>query len=183
LPVTDRNGYIIGTTGVIAGHHNDSYELEQKLKNLIADMKRNTLDDKGAFFNADSSFDTRAARKLLWNHGLIPNIAENKRNRKAVKRGRKRHFNREVYTHRFVSERTFAWVDKFKTLLIRFERKAAYCLGFHHLGGKTMLNRGHGVAQRSMSCCIALERRPRCFGGDQRGGGTRCHSRSRTVQQ
>ena len=134
LPVTDRNGYIIGTTGVIAGHHNDSYELEQKLKNLIADMKRNTLDDKGAFFNADSSFDTRAARKLLWNHGLIPNIAENKRNRKAVKRGRKRHFNREVYTHRFVSERTFAWVDKFKTLLIRFERKAASCLGFHHLG-------------------------------------------------
>lgn len=33
-----------------------------------------------------------------------------------------------------VSERSFAWVDVFKTLLIRFERKAVYCLGFHHLG-------------------------------------------------
>jgi transposase len=134
LPVTDRNGSIIATTGIVAGNHNDSYELEQKLQNLITDMKRNRLDYKGAFFNADSSFDTRAARKLLWNHGLIPNIAENNRNRKSVKRGRKRHFNHEVYAHRFVSERTFAWVDKFKTLLIRFERKAAYCLGFHHLG-------------------------------------------------
>jgi transposase len=89
---------------------------------------------KGAFFNADSSFDARKARKILWNYGVKPNIPENKRNRKSVKRGRKRHFNRDVYKRRFVSERSFAWIDVFKTLLIRFERKAAYCLGFHHLG-------------------------------------------------
>lgn len=133
MPVTDKNGAIIATTGIIAGNHNDSYELEQKLKNVCNDMNRLGLDYKGAMFNADSSFDTRAARKLLWNRGIIPNIAENKRNRKHVKRGRKRHFNYEVYKHRFTSERTFAWIDKFKTLLIRFERKAAHCLGFHHI--------------------------------------------------
>jgi transposase len=97
-------------------------------------MKRCGLDVKGAFFNADSAFDTRRARKVLWNHGVIPNIPENKRNRKTIKRGRKRHFNRDVYKRRFVSERSFAWIDVFKTLLIRFERKAIYCLGFHHLG-------------------------------------------------
>jgi transposase len=131
--VTDANGYIIATTHIIAGNHNDSYELEQKLKNIFTDMKRCGLDYQDAFFNMDSSFDTRAARKLLWNRGVKPNIAENKRNRKTVKRGRKRHFNPVVYKHRFVSERTFAWIDKFKTLLIRFERKAAHYLGFHHL--------------------------------------------------
>ena len=97
-------------------------------------MKRRGLDVKGAFFNADSAFDTRRARKMLWNHGVIPNIPENKRNRKTIKRGRKRHFNRDVYKRRFVSERSFAWIDVFKTLLIRFERKAIYCLGVHHLG-------------------------------------------------
>lgn len=70
---------------------------------------------------------------MLWNRGVKPNIPENKRNRKTVKRGRKRSFNPEVYKHRFVSERTFAWIDKFKTLLVRFERKAAYCLSFHHI--------------------------------------------------
>ncbi len=96
-------------------------------------MKRCGLEYAGAFFNADSSFDTRAARKRLWNRGVKPNIPENKRNRKTVKRGRKRHYNPAVYKQRFVSERTFAWIDKFKTLLIRFERKAAHCLGFHHL--------------------------------------------------
>ena len=129
----DKNGAIVATTGIIAGQHNDSFELEQNLKNMFTDMQRCGLDYKGALFNADSGFDTRAARKLLWNRGVIPNIPENKRNRKRVKRGRKRHFNREVYKQRFVSERTFAWIDKFKTLLIRFERKAAYCLGFHHI--------------------------------------------------
>ena len=133
MPVTDANGLIIATTGLIAGNHNDSYELEQKLKHLFDDMKRCGLNYHDAIFNMDSSFDTRAARKLLWNRGVKPNIAENKRNRKTVKRGRKRYFNPEVYKHRFVSERTFAWIDKFKTLLVRFERKAAYCLGFHHI--------------------------------------------------
>jgi transposase len=133
LPVTDGNGNILATTGIVAGNHNDGYELVQKLKNVFADMKRCGLDYKGAIFNADSSFDTRAARKILWNRGVSPNIAENKRNRKTVKRGRKRHFNVVVYKRRFVSERTFAWIDKFKTLLIRFERKVVHCLGFHHL--------------------------------------------------
>jgi transposase len=118
----------------VAGQHNDSYELEQKLKNIFTDLKRLEMDYKGAFFNADKSFDSRAGRKILWNRGVIPNIPENKRNRKTVKRGRKRHYNPSIYKKRFVSERSFAWIDVFKTLLIRFERKAAYCLGFHHLG-------------------------------------------------
>ena len=133
MPVTDANGLIIATTGLIAGNHNDSYELEQKLKHLFDDMKRCGLNYHDAIFNMDSGFDTRAARKVVWNRGVKPNIPENKRNRKTVKRGRKRYFNPDVYKHRFVSERTFAWIDKFKTLLVRFERKAAYCLGFHHI--------------------------------------------------
>ena len=49
--------------------------------------------------------------------------------------------------------------------------------------GKTMRNRGHGVPHRSISCCSALERRPRRLGGCQRGGGTRCHNNSATLQQ
>ncbi len=91
------------------------------------------LDYKGAFFNADSIFDTHESRKMLWNRGVRPNIPQNKRNRKRVKRGRKRHFNKEVYKHRFTIERDFAWIDKFKELLIRFARKDIYFLGFHYI--------------------------------------------------
>ena len=46
-----------------------------------------------------------------------------------------------------------------------------------------MLNRGQAGAQRSISSRITLERRPRCLGGCQRGGGTRCHNNSLTDQQ
>ena len=96
-------------------------------------MNQLGLDYRGAFLNADSAFDTKAARKLLWNRGGRPNIGENTRNRKRPKRGRKRHFDPVVYKKRFVNERTFAWIDKFKRLLIRFERKSVNWMGFHLL--------------------------------------------------
>lgn len=116
------------------------------LKKLFSDIKRCHLDYKGAFFNADAGFDTRAARKLLWNSGVIPNIAENTRGRKSPKRGRKRHFNQAIYKYRFAVERTFAWIDKFRTLLIRFERKDAYWLGFHLLAF-TLINLRNQLAK------------------------------------
>jgi transposase len=131
--LTDKNGYIFATTDVIAGNHNDVYHVTKTLHKLFSDMKRCMLSYKGAFFNADKAFDTRIARKMLWNRGVIPNIAENTRNRTSTKRGRKRHFNEHVHKDRFAIERTFAWIDKFRTLLTRFERKDVYWLGFHYL--------------------------------------------------
>ena len=133
LPITDGNGFIVATTGLIAGNHDDAYLLKNHLQNAFKSMKRLGLAIQGAFFNADKAFDTRNARKTCFNHGLIPNIDENKRNRKAIKRGRKRLFNAEIYKHRCTSERTFAWIDKFKALLIRFDRKYAYYLGAHFI--------------------------------------------------
>ena len=49
-------------------------------------------------------------------------LKENPRNRKTTKRGRKRLFNEAIYALRMCVERTFAWEDKFKRLLLRFER-------------------------------------------------------------
>ena len=53
---------------------------------------------------------------------MIPNITENPRNRKRTKRGRKRFFNAAIHALRTRVDRTFAWEDKFKRLLLRFER-------------------------------------------------------------
>ena len=111
LPLSDAKGYIVGLSQFLAGNHNDAFELKPSLQKAFKDLKRLGLDLKGAFFNADSAFDTKAARKVCFNHGLIPNIAENKRNRKKPKRGRKRLFSKEVYKRRFVAERSFAQVS------------------------------------------------------------------------
>jgi hypothetical protein len=146
LPITDYNGSIVATTGLIAGNHNDAYHLKNHLQNAFKSMKRLGLVIQGAFFNADKAFDTRDARKSCFNHGIIPNMDEKKRNRKAVKRGRKGLFNAEIYKYRFTSERTFAWIDKFKALLIRFDRKYAYFLGAHFIAF-AMINLRHIVQQ------------------------------------
>jgi len=145
LPISEGQGFIIATTGIIAGHHNDAFELKATLQTAFKQIKQRGLAITGAYFNADAAFDTKAARKTCFNHGLIPNIPENKRNRKQSKRGRKPLYNPEVYKGRFVAERSFAWIDKFKRLLVRFERKDAYFLGGHYLAF-AMINLRHILA-------------------------------------
>lgn len=91
----------------------------------------------------DGVYDSLKNRKLIFNAGMVPNIPENKRNRKKSKRGKKRHFCQHIFKERFQTiERLFAWEDKFKRLLLRFERKSE-----HHFGMKliafTLINLRH----------------------------------------
>jgi len=147
LPITDANGYVVASTGIVAGNHHDAFCLKAHLQTAFKLMKQLGLVIAGALFNADSAFDTHDARKVCFNHGLIPNIAENHRNRKTVKRGRKRLFNPDVYKQRFGSERSFAWIDKFRALLIRYDRKDVNFLGGHHLAF-AMINLRHVFASK-----------------------------------
>ncbi|MHB8629788.1 MAG: hypothetical protein ACYDBJ_26755 [Aggregatilineales bacterium] len=55
---------------------------------------------------------------VCFNYHLVPNMAENKRNRKRAKRGPKRFF---------------AWIDKFRALLVRYDFKAVNFPAKHHL--------------------------------------------------
>jgi hypothetical protein len=96
--------------------------LPDGLKALRRVAKEVGVDLRGAYLNLDGGFDSSANRKSIFNAGLIPNIKENPRNRKRPKRGRKRLFNATLHALRLCVERTFAWEDKFKRLLLRFER-------------------------------------------------------------
>lgn len=146
LPITDAQGYIIASTGLVAGNHNDAFNLKEHLQRAFKAIKQLRLNIRGAYFNADSAFDTKDARKVCFNHGLIPNMAENKRNRKRAKLGRKRMFCEEVYRRRFISERSFAWIDKFRALLLRYDRRDAYFLAEHHIAF-AMINLRHLIQQ------------------------------------
>ena len=92
------------------------------LKALKPVAKKVGLNLKGAYVNLDGGFDSTHNRQLIFNAGLIPHITENPRNRKTTKRGRKRFFNEAIHALRMRVERTFAWEDQFKRLLLRFER-------------------------------------------------------------
>ena len=53
----------MASTGIIAGNHNDAYNLKPHLQTAFKEMKRLGLALQGAYFNADMGFDTREARK------------------------------------------------------------------------------------------------------------------------
>ena len=76
----------------------------------------------GASLHLDGGFEAAHQRQGMVNAGLIANSKEPPRHRKTTKRGRKRRFNDAIQALRMRVERTFAWEDKFKRLLLRFER-------------------------------------------------------------
>jgi hypothetical protein len=113
--------------------------LPEGLKALKKLAKQVGLDLRGAYLNLDGGFDSKRNRKMIFNAGMIPNIKENPRNRKAPKCGRKRLFNEAIHALRMRVERTFAWEDKFKRLLLRFERIQQRHYGMKLLG-YTLMN-------------------------------------------
>jgi transposase len=120
--MTDNNGYVLSPLPVAPVNETDMVLLPDSLKALKRVAQKTGVVLTGAYLNLDSGFDSKHNRKLIFNAGMIPNIKENSRNRKRTKRGRKRLFNAAIHALRTRVDRTFAWEDKFKRLLLRFER-------------------------------------------------------------
>jgi transposase len=121
IAIIDNNGYVLAPLPVAPVNEADTVLLPEGLKGLTRVAKRTGLVLEGAYLNLDGGFDSKANRKAIFNAGMIPNITENPRNRKRPRRGRKRLFNAVMHALRERVERTFAWEDKFKRLLLRFE--------------------------------------------------------------
>jgi transposase len=119
--MTDNHGYVLSPLPVAPVNETDMLLLPDGLKALKKVAKMVGLVLTGAYLNLDAGFDSTHNRKCIFNAGMIPNIPENPRNRKRTKRGRKRFFNAAIHALRTCVDRTFAWEDKFKRLLLRFE--------------------------------------------------------------
>ena len=131
--MTDTNGDVLSPLPVAPVNTSDIVLLPEGLKSLKLVAKKVGLDLTGAYLNLDSGFDSKHNRKCIFNAGLIPTINENPRNRKRTKQGRKRLFNEAIHALRTRVDRTFAWEDKFKRLLLRFEH-----IQQRHFGMKLM---------------------------------------------
>jgi hypothetical protein len=119
--MTDNHGYVLSPLPVAPVNETDMILLPEGLKALKGVAKTAGLDLGGAYLNLDAGFDSTHNRKCIFNAGMIPNIQANPRNRKHTKRGRKRLFNEAIHALRTRVDRTFAWEDKFKRVLLRFE--------------------------------------------------------------
>lgn len=91
----------------------------------------------GLFLNADAGFDIEGFRQFCDKNEIIGNIDHNKRNGKQAEY----HFDELLYKCRFVIERTNAWIDDFKALLVRFEINKIHWKALHYLAFITILIR------------------------------------------
>jgi hypothetical protein len=122
LAITDNHGCVVSPLPVAPVNETDMILLPDGLKTLKKVAKQIGLNLRGAYLNLDGGFDSTRHRKMIFNAGMIPNIKENPRHRQATKRGRKRLFNEAIHVLRMRVERTLAWEDQFKRLLLRCER-------------------------------------------------------------
>ncbi|HAM53323.1 MAG TPA: hypothetical protein DCP92_22490 [Nitrospiraceae bacterium] len=139
----DRLCNIIAPFISAPGNKNESPLLREALPEVMRMSTAIGIDLQGTIISLDGAYDCRVNRKAIFNRGMIPNIHENPRGRKTTKRGRKQLFDRAIFEERFNTiERVFAWEDKFRRLLLRFERISKLHYAFKTLA-YTMINLRH----------------------------------------
>jgi len=139
----DRNCNVIAPFVRASANRNESVMLKSGIEKLAYNSKSIGFYLTGSIMSLDGVYNCRSNRKAIFNLKMKPNIPENKRNRKKTKRGKKQIYNQRIFAERFRTiERVFAWEDKFKRLLLRFE-----FLSNHHYAMKiiaySMINLRH----------------------------------------
>jgi hypothetical protein len=132
----DRRCNVIAPFVAAPGNRNESPLLREALPEVMRIVREVGMDLCGTIVSLDGVYDCRANRKAIFNRGMVPNINPNPRGRKQI-------FEPAIFKERFWTiERVFAWEDKFRRLLLRFERISGLHYAFKTLA-YTMVNLRH----------------------------------------
>ena len=119
LIITDSQGIPITCSAPIVGNHNDAFELVRNFSKMMKSIALANIPIKNLFLNADSGFDTASFRTYRYANYIFDNIDKNKRHGNSFESYTV--FDELLYKTRFVIERSNAWLDAFKAILVRFE--------------------------------------------------------------
>lgn len=122
LIITDARGTPLCCSNPISGEHNDAYQLVETVTQMVSELNASQIRTDGLFLNADAGFDVANFRNYCHQNEIIGNIDFNPRNGTPEQSI----FDDLLYKNRFVIERTNAWMDAFKALLIRFETNSLH---------------------------------------------------------
>ena len=132
LWLTDCKGLVAGFSQPIAGNHHDVYQIETSLDRLVEQMRKSGISVNGLFLNADKGFDSEEFRKACQKHQIMANVPENKRNTTSPSL-QSYFFDEEMYRYRYTIERTNAWCDSYRTLLVRHDTSIDSWSAWHYL--------------------------------------------------
>lgn len=122
MAIADRDGLPISIS-IADGSRHDVALTDQALDEAHVDyLPPNLVGDK--------AWDSRKHQKMLKEEQDIELIAPLKSNSRRKQDGRRM----KRYKRRWKVERLFAWLQNFRRLVVRWERKSENFLGFLHLG-------------------------------------------------
>lgn len=118
--ITTKNGIVIGC-GLGAANTHDSKLLFEALISIPHELKMPYYKE----MHLDAAFDDEYIKTMLFNYYYVPKIAPNPRRKKIKTRPP------EGYVRWFV-EGAHSWANRFKRLLVRFEKKASNYISLMH---------------------------------------------------
>lgn len=122
---------------------NDSKVFPESLAKLTAMAESAGIDLFGSFLTLDSIFYGKRNHQIIEDAGIVPVIKPNHRNTKdpIIIKEREDLFAElaPIYRLRFPVERTFAWEDKYRRLVVRYEKKQQIAMGWRLLAA-SMVN-------------------------------------------
>ncbi len=118
-------------------NRHDSELFPHSLNALMDSMDVLGIDCKNSFLTLDAGLDSFHNKWLIEHYGLIPVIKPNRRGitNPDMLHAKFEEFDcvRDIYQKRFAVERTFAWQDTYRKLVIRYEKLQCTHLGFKYL--------------------------------------------------
>jgi hypothetical protein len=143
----DNHGFVIGPISVQPVNQQDTVILPDTLTALVDFATQIGLDLTGSALTLDAGFDSQTNEDIIKAHHMRPVIAPNRRNTQtpiAIAR-LFRWFDRRLYRLRYAVERTFAWQDTFRKLVISYDRlpeirKGSRLLAYAMINFRTTFN-------------------------------------------
>ena len=116
-------------------NEHDCAILPETLEHFMEFTKGVGINLEGSVLTLDSGFDSQNNKTKIKEQKLIPVIYPNQRNTKnPIKIAQKfRWFKKGIYKERYKIERTFAWQDTYRRIVISYDRLKATRIGFRHL--------------------------------------------------
>lgn len=132
---------------------NDTQLLPEALTGMVTLTKRVGIDLTGSYLTFDPGFDSAQNKRLIMAANMVPVIKPNPRNDQNKRRvGAKQGWHtqrKDIYQQRIAIERCYAWEDKYRKLVIRYEILPETFLGLRYLAASLINMRkcfGKGVA-------------------------------------
>ena len=131
LYFVDRQGLPLAMSEPQGGNHNDLFEIIDRIDEIAAQLSASGIAVDGLFSNLDAGFDGDNLRIALDSHGIISNVCPNRRN--GADSSETYLFDEEMYKERWIVERTNAWMDGFKAVLVRFDTTISSWQGWNFI--------------------------------------------------